>query len=75
MFFVPYNIYESLKAFWLPSKTPEAKDRVDKPSMDTVCPIDGEKLRLKDLLKLSTSTYILYTLKCINTVHILYKSL
>ena len=39
-----------MKAFWLPSKTPEAPEALEKPSSDTVCPSTGRKLRLKDLL-------------------------
>ena len=38
-----------MKAFWLPSKTPEAQRLVDKPDMDTRCPASGAKLRFKDL--------------------------
>ncbi|KAI5082233.1 hypothetical protein GOP47_0002371 [Adiantum capillus-veneris] len=39
----------TMKAFWLPSATPEAPERVDAPSTDTVCPEGKEKLKLKDL--------------------------
>jgi len=41
---------DSMKAFWLPSKTPEAEKRVEKPSGDCLCPATGKKLRLKDLV-------------------------
>lgn len=39
----------TMKAFWLPSATPEAANKVDSPSTDTVCPEGKEKLRLKTL--------------------------
>lgn len=39
----------TMKAFWLPSATPEAPERIDAPSTDTVCPEGKEKLKLKDL--------------------------
>jgi nitric oxide synthase-interacting protein len=39
----------TMKAFWLPSATPEASVKVDAPSTDTVCPEDNEKLKLKML--------------------------
>ena len=38
-----------MRAFWLPSKTPEAKALLGRPDMDTYCPASGKKLRLKDL--------------------------
>mmetsp|Transcript_43116 Transcript_43116/g.137696 ORF Transcript_43116/g.137696 Transcript_43116/m.137696 type:complete len:321 (+) Transcript_43116:72-1034(+) len=38
-----------MKAFWMPSRTPEAETRLDKPRDFTVCPASGEKLRIKDL--------------------------
>ncbi|CAL8463350.1 g2884 [Coccomyxa elongata] len=41
---------KEMKAFWLPSKTPEANILVDKPDMSTFCPASGKKLRLKDLI-------------------------
>lgn len=47
--FTPHAKQE-MKAFWLPSKTPEANILVDKPDMSTVCPASGKKLRLKDLI-------------------------
>lgn len=40
----------TMKAFWLPSKTPEAASKVVKPSSDALCPATGKKLRLKDLV-------------------------
>ncbi|GFP83959.1 nitric oxide synthase-interacting protein [Phtheirospermum japonicum] len=39
----------TMKAFWLPSATPEAPKKVDAPSTDTICPEGNEKLRLKTL--------------------------
>lgn len=39
----------TMKAFWLPSATPQAPDRNEAPSTDTVCPEGNEKLKLKDL--------------------------
>lgn len=38
-----------MKAFWLPSKTPEARQLAERPQMDTICPATGKKLKLKDL--------------------------
>eukprot|EP00192_Tetraselmis_astigmatica_P014249 CAMPEP_0117675388 /NCGR_PEP_ID=MMETSP0804-20121206/15577_1 /TAXON_ID=1074897 /ORGANISM="Tetraselmis astigmatica, Strain CCMP880" /LENGTH=307 /DNA_ID=CAMNT_0005484385 /DNA_START=301 /DNA_END=1224 /DNA_ORIENTATION=- len=43
---------KEMKAFWLPSKTPEAEKTVDKPSSDVMCPCSGKKLRMKDLVLL-----------------------
>jgi nitric oxide synthase-interacting protein len=42
-----------MKAFWLPSATPEATVKVDVPSTDTVCPEGQEKLKLKSLFSIS----------------------
>lgn len=39
-----------MKAFWLPSKTPEAEASLDKPDDVTRCPASGKPLRLKDLI-------------------------
>lgn len=39
----------TMKAFWLPSATPEAPNKVQAPSTDTKCPEGNEKLRLKTL--------------------------
>ncbi|KAH6826728.1 phosphoinositide binding protein [Perilla frutescens var. hirtella] len=39
----------TMKAFWLPSATPEAPNKVAAPSTDTKCPEGNEKLRLKTL--------------------------
>ncbi len=39
-----------LKAFWVPSKTPEAATRAEKPCTDMLCPATGKRLRLKDLV-------------------------
>ncbi|PIN18559.1 hypothetical protein CDL12_08748 [Handroanthus impetiginosus] len=39
----------TMKAFWLPSATPEAPKKVGSPSTDTICPEGKEKLRLKTL--------------------------
>eukprot|EP00898_Chlorokybus_atmophyticus_P003671 jgi/Chlat1/4304/Chrsp29S04472 len=38
-----------MKAFWLPSMTPEANGRAEPPSSDTICPEGRERLRLKQL--------------------------
>ncbi|GMH43274.1 hypothetical protein BSKO_11196 [Bryopsis sp. KO-2023] len=40
---------KELKSFWHPSQAPESKMKREKPSMDTVCPASGKKLRMKDL--------------------------
>jgi nitric oxide synthase-interacting protein len=42
-----------LRAYWLPSKTPEMKANVDKPSLTCRCPASGKKLKLKDLFPVS----------------------
>uniref|UniRef100_A0A7N0SWQ2 RING-type domain-containing protein n=1 Tax=Kalanchoe fedtschenkoi TaxID=63787 RepID=A0A7N0SWQ2_KALFE len=39
----------TMKAFWLPSATPEAPVKVEAPSTSTVCPEGNEKLKLKSL--------------------------
>jgi nitric oxide synthase-interacting protein len=39
---------KQLKAFWVPSQAPEAKDLLAKPDSATYCPASGKKLRLKD---------------------------
>lgn len=39
----------NMKAFWLPSATPEAPVKVEAPSTGTVCPEGNEKLKLKSL--------------------------
>ncbi|KXZ41849.1 hypothetical protein GPECTOR_262g667 [Gonium pectorale] len=39
-----------LKAFWMPSLTPEAEAKVDKPDTETRCPASGNKLRMKELV-------------------------
>jgi hypothetical protein len=44
------SIWQEMRAFWLPSKTPEAKALLDKPDMSTRCPATGKKLKLKDLV-------------------------
>ncbi|KAL6644823.1 hypothetical protein ACP70R_013913 [Stipagrostis hirtigluma subsp. patula] len=43
----------NMKAFWLPSATPEATVKVEAPSTDTVCPEGQEKLKLKSLFPIS----------------------
>lgn len=45
----------TMKAFWLPSATPEAPQRVQLPSTDTFCPEGKEKLKLKELFDLRFS--------------------
>ncbi|KAI0527082.1 hypothetical protein KFK09_002680 [Dendrobium nobile] len=42
----------TMKAFWLPSATPEAPVKVDAPSSDTICPEGKEKLKLKTLFSI-----------------------
>ncbi len=42
--------FQEMKAFWMPSKTPEAQRLLEKPDMSTYCPASGKKLRLKDLI-------------------------
>lgn len=39
----------TMKAFWLPSATPEAAAKVEAPSTSTTCPEGMEKLKLKTL--------------------------
>ncbi|KQK22292.1 E3 ubiquitin-protein ligase CSU1 [Brachypodium distachyon] len=43
----------TMKAFWLPSATPEATVKVDAPCTDTICPEGQEKLKLKSLFPIS----------------------
>ncbi|KAF5728977.1 nitric oxide synthase-interacting protein [Tripterygium wilfordii] len=40
---------KTMKAFWLPSATPEAPAKVDAPDTSTICPEGNEKLKLKTL--------------------------
>ncbi|EFJ14524.1 hypothetical protein SELMODRAFT_98131 [Selaginella moellendorffii] len=49
---------KSMKAFWLPSATPEAAERIDAPSTDTICPEGKEKLKLKQLFTISFSEIV-----------------
>jgi len=46
----PLSLHQKLKAFWIPSKAPEAKASKEKPDGSTQCPASGKKLRLKDLV-------------------------
>ncbi|KAF8059185.1 TCAF2 [Scenedesmus sp. PABB004] len=39
---------KQLRAFWVPSQQPKAKDLLEKPDASTLCPASGAKLRLKD---------------------------
>lgn len=39
----------TMRAYWLPSATPDAERKLEAPSTDTLCPEGAEKLRLKDL--------------------------
>lgn len=39
-----------MKAFWVPSKAPDARQVLAKPDTSTYCPASGKKLRLKDLV-------------------------
>lgn len=41
----------TMKAFWLPSATPEAAVKVEAPSLSTICPEGKEKLKLKSLFR------------------------
>mmetsp|Transcript_38068 Transcript_38068/g.84778 ORF Transcript_38068/g.84778 Transcript_38068/m.84778 type:complete len:321 (-) Transcript_38068:542-1504(-) len=41
---------KTMKAFWMPYKAPSAKEVVEKPSLDTMCPASGKKLKLKELI-------------------------
>ena len=41
---------KQMNAFWLPSKTPTAELRKEKPNTDTTCPTTEKKLRMKDLI-------------------------
>lgn len=41
---------KGVNAFWVPSATPESRQLVDKPDVNTYCPATGKKLRLKDLI-------------------------
>lgn len=47
---------KELRAFWMPSKTPEARALLDKPDGQTICPASGKKLRLKDLTPVHFAT-------------------
>jgi nitric oxide synthase-interacting protein len=49
---------KEMNAFWLPSKTPEAKAVLDKPDTNTYCPASGNKLKLKDLIDLNFTPYV-----------------
>ncbi|KAK9847790.1 hypothetical protein WJX84_006659 [Apatococcus fuscideae] len=44
------NKIKEMKAFWLPSKAPDTRTKLEKPDLGTVCPASGKKLRLKDLI-------------------------
>lgn len=46
---------QETKAFWLPSKAPEARDTIAKPDMLTYCPASKKKLKLKDLIPVKFS--------------------
>lgn len=41
---------QEMKAFWIPSKTPESKALVEQPDLQTRCPASGRPLRFKDLI-------------------------
>ncbi|XP_073048161.1 E3 ubiquitin-protein ligase CSU1 [Primulina eburnea] len=43
----------TMKAFWLPSATPDAPKKVEAPSTETICPEGKEKLRLKTLFAIN----------------------
>ena len=40
---------QQMRAFWVPSQTPEARAAAEKPDSNTYCPASGKRLRLKDL--------------------------
>lgn len=42
---------KNLPSFWIPSKTPESKQKpVEKPEKSVLCPMTGKPLKLKDLI-------------------------
>lgn len=42
---------KNLPSFWIPSKTPEAKETIfQKPDKNIYCPVSGNILKIKDLL-------------------------
>ncbi|XP_033332081.2 nitric oxide synthase-interacting protein homolog [Megalopta genalis] len=46
-----YGKDKILPSFWIPSKTPEAKDSIlQKPDKTIYCPISGKSLKIKDLI-------------------------
>lgn len=45
-----------MKAFWLPSKTPETDAKVEKPDTETRCPMRASKLGTKDLTDVKWAT-------------------
>lgn len=45
----------TMKAFWLPSATPEASVKVDAPSTGTICPEGNEKIKMKTLFPIRFS--------------------
>lgn len=47
------QMMKTMKAFWVPSQTPEAVTRVEKPDGHTLCPASGKKLKLKDLIPIT----------------------
>ncbi|KAK9078468.1 hypothetical protein SSX86_002525 [Deinandra increscens subsp. villosa] len=42
----------TMKAFWLPSATPEARAKVSAPTTSTTCPEGNEKLKMKSLFSI-----------------------
>ncbi|KAK9800268.1 hypothetical protein WJX73_010818 [Symbiochloris irregularis] len=46
---------KEMKAFWVPSKTPEARALVEQPDAQTRCPASGRPLRFKDLIAVNFS--------------------
>lgn len=44
---------KAMRAFWVPSQTPESSRRVTKPDATTICPASGKKLKLKDLIPIT----------------------
>jgi nitric oxide synthase-interacting protein len=39
-----------VQSFWAPQSTLNSDLKLDKPSMDVLCPVSGKKLQLKDLV-------------------------
>ena len=44
------RLLQGVNAYWVASATPESRQLLDKPDVNTYCPATGKKLRLKDLV-------------------------